>query len=361
LFEFSGACSGCGETPYIKLITQLWGENMLIANATGCSSIYGGNLPSTPYSVNDSGRGPAWSNSLFEDNAEFGMGLRIAASKKRELALSLLESLKEEVGSELYEAIISNNSKEEADVQEQLKNIGLLREKLSKVDSKEAKDLAYLADNLGMKSVWIVGGDGWAYDIGFGGLDHVMASGQDVNILVLDTEVYSNTGGQTSKATPLGASAKFSIAGKKTAKKDLALQAISYGNVYVAQIAMGAKDAHSVRSIKEAHDYPGPSLILAYSHCGEHGYHLGEGADHQEKAVNSGYWPLFNFNPLKEVGKRFTLASKEASIPLEDYIYEEARYTRVVKQNPELASELLEQAKASVNAKWTRIETLRNL
>jgi pyruvate-ferredoxin/flavodoxin oxidoreductase len=361
LFEFSGACSGCGETPYIKLITQLWGDNMLIANATGCSSIYGGNLPSTPYAKNEKGRGPTWSNSLFEDNAEFGLGMRLAANKKNELALSLLEGLKDQVGVELYEAIVSNTGKEDEEVQQQFKNIEMLREKLDKIDTKEAKELHYLADNLGMKSVWIVGGDGWAYDIGYGGLDHVMASGQDVNMMVLDTEVYSNTGGQTSKATPLGASAKFSIAGKKTPKKDLALQAIAYGNVYVAQIAAGAKDAHTVRSIKEAHDYPGPSLILAYSHCGEHGYDLKDGAAHQEKAVNSGYWPLFNFNPMKPVGKRFTLASKEPSIPLKDYVYEEARYTRIIKQNPELAETLLEEAQADVDKKWLRINTLRNL
>jgi pyruvate-ferredoxin/flavodoxin oxidoreductase len=265
------------------------------------------------------------------------------------------------LGIELYEAIVSNTGKEDEEVQQQFKNIEMLREKLDKIDTKEAKELHYLADNLGMKSVWIVGGDGWAYDIGYGGLDHVMASGQDVNMMVLDTEVYSNTGGQTSKATPLGASAKFSIAGKKTPKKDLALQAIAYGNVYVAQIAAGAKDAHTVRSIKEAHDYPGPSLILAYSHCGEHGYDLKDGAAHQEKAVNSGYWPLFNFNPMKPVGKRFTLASKEPSIPLKDYVYEEARYTRIIKQNPELAETLLEEAQADVDKKWLRINTLRNL
>ena len=361
LFEFSGACSGCGETPYIKLITQLWGENMLVANATGCSSIYGGNLPSTPYSVNARGRGPAWSNSLFEDNAEFGMGLKLATDKKRELALQYLEELKEEVGAELYEAIINDNGKQEVDAQQQQKNIGLLRQRLRGNNSKVARDLDYLADNLAVKSVWIFGGDGWAYDIGFGGLDHVLASGEDINVLVMDTEVYSNTGGQTSKATPLGASAKFAISGKKTPKKDLALQAIMYGNVYVAQIAMGAKDAHSVRSIKEANDYNGPSLIIAYSHCGEHGYDLGDGAIHQDLAVRSGYWPLFNFNPDKPNGKRFTLASKEASIPLKDYVYEEGRYTRIIKQNPELASELLEQAENDVKTKWVRIEAMKNL
>jgi pyruvate-ferredoxin/flavodoxin oxidoreductase len=361
LFEFSGACSGCGETPYIKLITQLWGDQMLIANATGCSSIYGGNLPSTPFAVNKEGRGPAWSNSLFEDNAEFGMGMRLAANKKRELAYDLLERLRGDIGDELCDELISNQSKEEPDMQRQMSNIRVLKDVLKTIDNPEARELGYLADNLAIKSVWIVGGDGWAYDIGYGGLDHVLASGEDVNILVLDTEVYSNTGGQTSKATPVGASAKFSVSGKRTPKKDLALQAITYGNVYVAQIAMGAKDAHSVRSIKEANDYPGPSLIIAYSHCGEHGYHLGEGAEHQQLAVDSGYWPLYNYDPRKPAGKRFNLASKSPIIPLEDYVYKEGRYTRVIKQNPEVAKSLLEEAKDQVAAKWLRIDILKQM
>ena len=361
LFEFSGACSGCGETPYIKLVTQLYGENMLIANATGCSSIFGGNLPSTPYAQNEKGRGPAWSNSLFEDNAEFGMGLRLAANQKREMAFHLLEKLRNDIGDELYEALVNNTSKEEAAMQEQMRNVEKLREVLKGINKKEARDLSFLADNLVVKSVWIIGGDGWAYDIGYGGLDHVIASGEDVNILVLDTEVYSNTGGQNSKATPLGASAKFAISGKRKPKKDLALQAIAYGNVYVAQVAMGAKDAHSVRSIKEANDYPGPSVIIAYSHCGEHGYHLGDGADHQSNAVDSGYWPLFNFDPRKPVGKRFQMASKEPSIPLQDYIYKEARYTRIIKEHPDVAETLLHEAEEGVKAKWMRLETLRAL
>lgn len=361
LFEFSGACSGCGETPYIKLVTQLYGENMLIANATGCSSIFGGNLPSTPYSKNEQGRGPAWSNSLFEDNAEFGMGLRLAANKKREMAYQLLETLKGEIDTELYNALVNNTGKDEAAMQAQMRNVEKLREVLKGIDKKEAKDLAFLADNLVVKSVWIIGGDGWAYDIGYGGLDHVIASGEDVNIMVLDTEVYSNTGGQNSKATPLGASAKFAISGKRKPKKDLALQAIAYGNVYVAQVAMGAKDAHSVRSIKEANDYPGPSVIIAYSHCGEHGYHLGEGADHQSNAVDSGYWPLFNYDPRKPIGKRFVMASKEPSIPLKDYIYKEARYTRIIKEHPDVAETLLHEAEEGVKTKWLRLETLKAL
>jgi pyruvate-ferredoxin/flavodoxin oxidoreductase len=361
LFEFSGACSGCGETPYIKLVTQLYGENMLIANATGCSSIFGGNLPSTPYAKNADGRGPAWSNSLFEDNAEFGMGLRLAASKKRESAYRLLDLLRADIGEELYQAIVTNDSKEEVAMQLQMQNVEHLRAILKDINKKEARDLEFLADNLVVKSVWIIGGDGWAYDIGYGGVDHVLASGEDVNILVLDTEVYSNTGGQNSKATPLGASAKFAAGGKRRPKKDLAMQAITYGNVYVAQVAMGAKDAHSVRSIKEANDYPGPSLIIAYSHCGEHGYHLGEGAEHQTNAVDSGYWPLFNYDPRKPIGKRFVLSSKEPSIPLEDYIYKEARYTRIIKENPEVAQTLLEEAQEGVKAKWTKLELLRAL
>jgi pyruvate-ferredoxin/flavodoxin oxidoreductase len=361
LFEFSGACSGCGETPYIKLVTQLYGENMLIANATGCSSIFGGNLPSTPYAKNDSGRGPAWSNSLFEDNAEFGMGMRLAANKKRESAYRLLETLRADIGEELYQSIVTNDSKEEVATQLQLQNVEVLREVLKKIDKKEARDLEFYADNLIIKSVWIIGGDGWAYDIGYGGVDHVLASGEDVNILVLDTEVYSNTGGQNSKATPLGASAKFAAGGKRRPKKDLAMQAITYGNVYVAQVAMGAKDAHSVRSIKEANDYPGPSLIIAYSHCGEHGYHLGEGSEHQTNAVDSGYWPLFNYDPRKPIGKRFQVASKEPSIPLQDYIYKEARYTRIIKENPEVAETLLHEAEEGVKAKWLRLDMLKAL
>lgn len=361
LFEFSGACSGCGETPYIKLITQLYGEHMIVANATGCSSIYGGNLPSTPWAQTKEGRGPAWSNSLFEDNAEFGLGLRMAASKKREKAFALLEKLQPEIGDDLVASIQNANENEEAGLQAQLKHVKALREILKKIDGKEARELEMYSDDLIKKSVWIIGGDGWAYDIGYGGLDHVLASGEDVNVLVMDTEVYSNTGGQTSKATPIGASAKFSIAGKTIGKKDLALQAITYGNVYVAQIAMGAKDLHTVKAISEAASYPGPSLIIAYSHCGEHGYDLSKGAEQQALAVKSGYWPLFRFNPLAEKGKNFMLDSDEPSIPLTDYIYKESRYTRVIKQNKELAGQLLLQAEEDVKSKWNRIHAMMNL
>ncbi len=361
LFEFSGACSGCGETPYLKLITQLYGEHMIVANATGCSSIYGGNLPSTPWAQSKKGRGPAWSNSLFEDNAEFGLGLKLAANKKQEKAFELLNKLKDQVGDGLVWEMENQDQNSEAGLQKQQENVERLRIALKNVDSDEARELIELSDYLVKKSIWIIGGDGWAYDIGYGGLDHVMSTGEDVNILVMDTEVYSNTGGQTSKATPIGASAKFSIAGKRIAKKDLALQAITYGNVYVAQVAMGAKDLHTVKAITEAANYPGPSLIIAYSHCIEHGIEMGHGADQQARAVQSGYWPLFRYNPLAEKGKSFMLDSKEPSIPLADYIYKESRYTRVIKQNKEMADTLLKQAEEDVNQKWNRIHAMMHL
>ncbi len=361
LFEFSGACSGCGETPYIKLVTQLYGDNMLIANATGCSSIYGGNLPTTPYKTNKLGQGPAWANSLFEDNAEYGLGMRLALTKKQEIAVDLLKSLESKIGSTLVNEIIDNPENTEALKEQKLNQIQELNEILDTIDTYEAKKLRNLSEYLRHKSVWIFGGDGWAYDIGFGGLDHVLASGEDVNILVMDTEVYSNTGGQTSKATPLGASAKFSISGKAIPKKSLALQAVSYGNVYVAQIAMGAKDNQTLKAIEEAKAYPGPSLIIAYSHCGEHGYDLKDGAKHQEKAVETGYWPLFRFNPLAPKGKKFRLDSKAPSAPLSDFMYSESRFTRVVKDNAELAAELLNQAQEQVDTQWERLELYRNL
>ena len=278
LFEFSGACSGCGETPYIKMLTQLYGDSILIANATGCSSIYGGNLPTTPYKTNAEGRGPAWANSLFEDNAEFGFGMKLALSKKQEIAVGLLRALEDEVGTDLVEAILNNPEETEAARKQKFDQLEELKQLLLSIDRPEAKKLSQLMEYLRRKAVWILGGDGWAYDIGYGGVDHVLASGEDINIMVMDTEVYSNTGGQTSKATPLGASAKFSVSGKRTGKKSLALQAISYGNVYVAQVAMGAKDLQTLKAIEEAAAYHGPSLIVAYSHCGEHGYDLKDGA-----------------------------------------------------------------------------------
>ncbi len=361
LFEFSGACSGCGETPYIKLITQLYGDSILIANATGCSSIYGGNLPTTPYTTNKDGRGPAWANSLFEDNAEFGLGMQLALTKKQEIAISLLKSLESKIGSTLVNQIVDSPEDTEALKEEKFNNIAELNEILNTINTYEAKKLRNLTEYLRKKAVWIFGGDGWAYDIGYGGVDHVLASGENINILVMDTEVYSNTGGQASKATPLGASAKFSIHGKKTAKKSLALQAISYGNVYVAQIAIGAKDMQTLRAIEEAAAYPGPAIIIAYSHCGEHGYDLKDGVLHQEKAIETGYWPLFRFNPLAPKGKKFKLDSKAPSAPLEDFMYLESRFTRVVKDDAVLAKELLGQAQEQVNVQWERLELFKNL
>ncbi|MCK5400359.1 MAG: pyruvate:ferredoxin (flavodoxin) oxidoreductase, partial [Flavobacteriaceae bacterium] len=362
LFEFSGACSGCGETPYIKLLTQLYGDSILIANATGCSSIYGGNLPTTPYKTNKFGRGPAWANSLFEDNAEFGLGMKLALSKKQEIAVDLLKSLELLVGSEIVEAILTNPEETEAQKAEKFKQIETLKKTLAYLDNDvDAVKLDQLTDYLRKKAVWILGGDGWAYDIGYGGVDHVLSSGEDINIMVLDTEVYSNTGGQTSKATPLGASAKFSVSGKRTSKKSLALQAISYENVYVAQVAMGAKDLQTLKAIEEAAAYPGPSIIIAYSHCGEHGYDLKYGATQQQKAVETGYWPLFRFDPSKPKGKKFKLDSKPPSAPLSEFMYNETRFTRVVKDDAELGAKLLKQAQEEVETKWERLELFRSM
>ncbi len=361
LFEFSGACSGCGETPYIKLLTQLYGDSILIANATGCSSIYGGNLPTTPYKTNQFGRGPAWANSLFEDNAEFGLGMQLALTKKQEIAVNLLKGLESEVGTELTEAILNNPEKTEEEKAENFENLDKLKDKLATINRDDAKKLSQLTEYLRKKSVWILGGDGWAYDIGFGGVDHVLASGENINILVMDTEVYSNTGGQTSKATPLGASAKFSISGKRTSKKSLALQAVSYGNVYVAQIAIGAKDLQTLKAIEEAEAYEGTSIIIAYSHCIEHGYDLKDGAVHQEKAIETGYWPLFRFDPSKPKGKKFKLDSKAPSAPLEEFMYMETRFTRVVKDDAELGAKLLKQAQEEVDSRWERLEIYKDM
>jgi pyruvate-ferredoxin/flavodoxin oxidoreductase len=362
LFEFSGACSGCGETPYIKMLTQLYGDSILIANATGCSSIYGGNLPTTPYKTNKFGRGPAWANSLFEDNAEFGLGMKLALTKKQEIAINLLKSLELFVGSEIVEAILNNPEEDEIQKAKKIDDIETLKVTLKTLENdRDAMKLYELSEYLRKKAVWILGGDGWAYDIGYGGLDHVLASGEDINIMVLDTEVYSNTGGQTSKATPLGASAKFSVSGKRTNKKSLALQAISYENVYVAQVAIGAKDLQTLRAIEEAAAYPGPSIIIAYSHCGEHGYDLKDGALQQERAVESGYWPLFRYDPSKPKGSKFKLDSKAPVLPLKEFMYNETRFTRVVKDNKELGEQLLEQAQGEVNSKWERLDLYRNM
>ena len=362
LFEFSGACSGCGETPYIKLLTQLYGDSILIANATGCSSIYGGNLPTTPYKTNKFGRGPAWANSLFEDNAEFGLGMKLALTKKQEIAVDLLKSLELLVGTEIVESILNNTEVTETQKAAKIADIETLKKTLKAIDNDDdAVKLNQLTGYLRKKAVWILGGDGWAYDIGYGGVDHVLASGEDINIMVLDTEVYSNTGGQTSKATPLGASAKFSVSGKRTSKKSLALQAVSYENVYVAQVAIGAKDLQTLKAIEEAAAYPGPSIIIAYSHCGEHGYDLKDGALQQEKAVQSGYWPLFRFDPAKPKGKKFKLDSKQPSLPLSDFMYNETRFTRVVKDDAELGKLLLDQAQEEVETRWERLQLYRNM
>jgi pyruvate-ferredoxin/flavodoxin oxidoreductase len=354
LFEFSGACSGCGETPYVKLMTQLFGDRMLIANATGCSSIYGGNLPTTPYCQNESGRGPAWSNSLFEDNAEFGLGMRLAVDKQQEYARELVWRLGFGIGENLAQAILNADQKTEQGIFEQRERVKQLREKLAEIHTPEARDLSTLAGALVKKSVWIVGGDGWAYDIGYGGLDHVLASGRNVNVLVLDTEVYSNTGGQASKATPRGAVAKFAAGGKPTGKKDLAMMAVSYGSVYVARVAMGASDMHTVKAFLEAEAYHGPSLIIAYSHCIAHGYDMANGMEQQKAAVNSGYWPLFRFNPdlVAQDKNPFQLDSRAPSITLKEYIYNETRYTMLVKSNPEEAKKLLELAQQDVAGRW---------
>ena len=354
LFEFSGACTGCGETPYVKLMTQLFGDRMLIANATGCSSIYGGNLPTTPYCVNSDGRGPAWSNSLFEDNAEFGLGMRLAADKQAEYARELVWKLGFQIGEDLAQAIIHADQKTEAGIAAQRERVETLRQKVSAIDSPIARELLAVIGALVKKSIWIVGGDGWAYDIGYGGLDHVLASGRNVNVLVLDTEVYSNTGGQASKATPRAAVAKFAAGGKPVGKKDLALMAISYGTVYVAKVAMGAGDMHSVKTFLEAEAYDGPSLIIAYSHCIAHGYDMVHGMDQQKAAVNSGYWPLMRYNPeLAAQDKNpFLLDSRAPSIGLKEYIYNETRYTMLAKSDPEQAKKLLELAQHDVAEKW---------
>ena len=360
LFEFSGACAGCGETPYLKLLSQLFGDRLQIANATGCSSIYGGNLPVTPWAKNHEGRGPAWSNSLFEDNAEFGLGFRLAADKHLELAYKLLRQLATEVGQDLADAILNTSQIRESEIRAQRERVAELKTKLLKLDTEMARDLLSVADHLVRRSIWIIGGDGWAYDIGYGGLDHVLASGRNVNVLVLDTEVYSNTGGQASKATPLGAVAKFSAAGKRVARKDLALQAIAYGNVYVAQVAMGANPQQTLQAFREAEAYDGPSLVLAYSHCIAHGIDMRFGMKQQDLAVASGYWPLIRYNPaMRKVGENpFRLDSPRPTIPFKDYAYNEIRYTALKSSKPEEAETLLAMAQAVVTEKYRQYEDL---
>jgi pyruvate-ferredoxin/flavodoxin oxidoreductase len=354
LFEFSGACSGCGETPYIKLLTQLFGDRLLVANATGCSSIYGGNLPTTPYCQNEEGRGPAWSNSLFEDNAEFGLGMRLAVDQQKSYAENLVAKLTPVLGQDLVRATLDADQTKDAGINDQRQRVAEIRAKLATVDSADSRSLDAIADTLVRKSVWIIGGDGWAYDIGFGGLDHVLGSGKNVKVLVLDTEVYSNTGGQMSKSTPRGAVAKFAAAGKSTSKKDLAMEAVAYGSVYVARVAMGSNDSHTVKAFQEAEAWPGPAIIIAYSACIAHGYDLSQGLDHQKAAVNSGYWPLMRYNPaVREEGKNpFFLDSRPPSIPLKDYIYNESRYTMLQRAHPDTAAELLIEATDDVERTW---------
>lgn len=346
LFEYSSACPGCGETPYLKLLTQLFGDRALIANATGCSSIYGGNLPTTPYTVNRDGRGPAWSNSLFEDNAEFGFGFRLALDQHREQARALLSCLAPQLGTTLVDDLLKVDQHSEAGLAAQRQRVAALKQKLSALASSEARRLAALADYLARKSVWIVGGDGWAYDIGYGGLDHVLAMGQDVNILVLDTEVYSNTGGQQSKATPLGAAAKFAASGKATPKKDLGLLAMMYGTAYVARIALGGKDTQTVRAFQEAESYPGPSLLIAYSPCIAHGYDLKFGIDQQKLAVESGYWPLYRFDPrrLDKGEPPLQLDSVPSRSDLTQFMRNETRFRIVEHQEPERFRHLVAEA-----------------
>jgi len=363
LFEYSGACAGCGETPYVKLLTQLFGDRALIGNATGCSSIYGGNLPTTPYTLNPDGRGPAWNNSLFEDTAEFSFGFRLAVDKHADLATQLLRALAGEIGDTLVAEILAADQYTEEGVAAQRGRVKALREKLAAIKGDDARRLELVADYLVRKSVWAVGGDGWAYDIGYGGLDHVLAQGRDINILVLDTEVYSNTGGQQSKATPLGAAAKFAMAGKAVPKKDLGMIAMTYGNVYVARVAMGAKDAQTVRAFIEADSWTGPSIIIAYSHCIAHGYDLAFGAEQQKLAVDSGYWPLYRWDPRRIAAGELPLKldSGAPKIKLEEYVRNETRYRMVERLDPQRFKRLMQMAQREVSSRFSVYEQLARL
>ncbi|MDR1401690.1 MAG: pyruvate:ferredoxin (flavodoxin) oxidoreductase [Puniceicoccales bacterium] len=352
LFEYSGACAGCGETPYLKLLTQMFGDRLLIANATGCSSIYGGNLPTTPYCTNADGRGPAWANSLFEDNAEFGFGMRVAANQKANICRNLLLSMKDKIGERIVEEILSAKQDSESEIAQQRKRIEELRKILGSISSDESTILSQLLDSLVKKSVWIVGGDGWAYDIGYGGLDHVLASGENINVLVLDTEVYSNTGGQQSKSTPIGAVAKFAAAGKSIPKKNLGLLAITYGSIYVAQVAMGARDTQVVQAFRDAESYDGPSLIIAYSPCIAHGYNLRDSLEQQKKAVASGYWPLFRYDPRKRETPEspFILDSNDPTLPLIDYVKAENRFHALIDKDPQRADALIKKEESNIKS-----------
>ncbi|MGO9220955.1 MAG: thiamine pyrophosphate-dependent enzyme, partial [Streptosporangiaceae bacterium] len=363
LFEFSGACAGCGETPYVKLLSQLFGDRLMIANATGCSSIYGGNLPTTPWTVDAAGRGPAWSNSLFEDNAEFGLGFRLAADLHLGLARSRLTELRDQIGPDLVDGILTAPQRRESEFAEQRARVDELTRRLDAADGADevlVADLKSVLGHLVRRSVWLVGGDGWAYDIGSGGLDHVLASGRNVNVLVLDTEVYSNTGGQASKATPLGAVAKFATAGKTVPKKDLAMQAIAYGNVYVARVAMGADPQQTLRALRDAEAYDGPSLVIAYSHCIAQGIDMSKGMDQQYRAVASGYWPLVRYDPvLRANGKNpFLLDSPRPRIPLSDYTSRELRYRILQNTNPAEAERLFGLAEDGVRQRWASYEEM---
>ena len=360
LFEFSGACAGCGETPYVKLMTQLFGDRLLVANATGCSSIYGGNLPTTPYAVNPEGRGPAWANSLFEDNAEFGFGMRLAVDKQAEHAAELLKALAAKVGDELVQGLLAADQSTEQGIAHQRERVAALKAKLAGAKDLQARRLLDVADYFVKKSLWIVGGDGWAYDIGYGGLDHVLAMGRNVNVLVLDTEVYSNTGGQASKSTPIGAAAKFAMAGKASGKKDLAMMAIAYGNVYVARVAFGARDAQTVKAFQEAESYDGASIIIAYSHCIAHGYDLSLGLEQQKTAIESGYWPIFRWDPRRVAQGQPGLVL-DCPAPKTDvgaFMANETRFRMLDKTNPERAKMLLGLAREQAAARWAVYENL---
>ena len=360
LFEFSGACSGCGETPYVKLVSQLFGDRAVVANATGCSSIYGGNLPTTPWAKNADGRGPAWSNSLFEDNAEFGLGFRVSIDKQTEFAQELLRRVADSVGEDLTTALLTANQKDEADIYEQRQRVDILKDRLRKLDKPETRQLLALADMLVKKSVWIIGGDGWAYDIGYGGLDHVLASGRNVNLLVLDTEVYSNTGGQASKSTPRGAVAKFAAGGKPGPKKDLGMMAMTYGSVYVASVAMGAKDEHTLKAFLEAEAYDGPSIIIAYSSCIAHGIDMTTSMSDQKVAVESGQWLLYRYNPEKLViGENpLTLDSRAPSRKVQEYMLQQTRFKMLTKSKPEDAERLWKAAQKDVENRFHMYEYL---
>jgi len=363
LFEFPSACAGCGETPYLRLLSQLFGDRAVIANATGCTSIYGGNLPTTPWAFNEEGRGPAWSNSLFEDNAEFGFGFRLTFDKQREYARELVEQNRSAIGDDLADEILSADQSGPSGIMAQRKRVETLKTRLAEAEDAQAKHLYSLADALVKRSVWSVGGDGWAYDIGYGGLDHVLAAGRDINLLVLDTEVYSNTGGQASKATGLGAVAKFAASGKPTPKKDLGMMLMTYGYVYIAQVAMGANPRQTIQAFIEAESYDGPSLIIAYSTCIAHGINMAKGMDQEDLAVKSGYWPLYRYDPrLRAKGENpLQLDSREPSVPLRDYAYNENRYRMLAQSKPERAEELLRRAQETVVDRWRKYKHMASM